>query len=170
MPRNSISGTGWSRIDRTASWRWRARRRRPAARPKVELHAHATEGVHHGVHPDKIAEPRRPPETRALPARAAADAPAPPVLHLRQPARIEDTSTLRHALAAWARGRGLPQELMVDLELAVYEALVNAVEHAYPDGTTGTTTRPCASPPPSPTAAAGGPSPSPTRSAAEDWP
>ncbi|MEU4674858.1 ATP-binding protein [Amycolatopsis sp. NPDC023774] len=60
------------------------------------------------------------------------------MLHLHQPARIEDTSTLRHALAAWARGRGLPQELIVDLELAVYEALVNAAEHAYPDGTTGT--------------------------------
>ncbi|WIX76788.1 ATP-binding protein [Amycolatopsis carbonis] len=61
----------------------------------------------------------------------------PPTLHLRQPARLDEASTLRYALIDWARARGLPDELIADLALAVYEALVNAAEHAYPDGTTG---------------------------------
>ncbi|MEU4674639.1 ATP-binding protein [Amycolatopsis sp. NPDC023774] len=61
-----------------------------------------------------------------------------PALHLRQPARLDDASTLRYALADWARAQDLPPELISDLELAAYEALVNAAEHAYPDGTTGT--------------------------------
>ncbi|QRP42812.1 ATP-binding protein [Amycolatopsis sp. FDAARGOS 1241] len=62
----------------------------------------------------------------------------PPALHLRRPARLDDASLLRYVLTDWARGRGLPDELIGDLELAVYEALVNAAEHAYPEGTTGT--------------------------------
>ncbi|MEW2508310.1 ATP-binding protein [Amycolatopsis sp. NPDC047767] len=61
-----------------------------------------------------------------------------PTLRLQQPARLLDASTLRNALTDWARARGLPDELIDDLGLAVYEALVNAAEHAYPTGVIGT--------------------------------
>lgn len=40
----------------------------------------------------------------------------------------------RHQLATWARSLRLPQELIERLELAVYEALANAAEHAYDGG------------------------------------
>ncbi|WP_239153922.1 ATP-binding protein [Amycolatopsis sp. FDAARGOS 1241] len=70
---------------------------------------------------------------------SASDSDDPPnALHLRRPARLHDASALRYVLIDWARGRGVSDELIGDLQLAVYEALVNAAEHAYPEGTTGT--------------------------------
>ncbi|WP_326836427.1 ATP-binding protein [Amycolatopsis rhabdoformis] len=62
----------------------------------------------------------------------------PPALHLHQAARVRDASTLRFALVGWARNCDLPPDLIADLELAAYEALINASEHAYAAGTTGT--------------------------------
>ncbi|QRP49188.1 ATP-binding protein [Amycolatopsis sp. FDAARGOS 1241] len=61
----------------------------------------------------------------------------PPVLHLRRRARLEDASALRKALVHWARAHRLSAALITDLELAVYEALVNSAEHAYPGDTEG---------------------------------
>lgn len=40
----------------------------------------------------------------------------------------------RHALVAWARDAGCDPDLVQRIELAGYEALANAGEHAYPDG------------------------------------
>jgi serine/threonine-protein kinase RsbW len=39
---------------------------------------------------------------------------------------------VRHHLQHWAAGTGLPALAVADVVLASYEALVNAVEHAYP--------------------------------------
>jgi serine/threonine-protein kinase RsbW len=47
---------------------------------------------------------------------------------------------IRNFLANWARGCGMPAELVEDLTLAAYEAMANVVEHAYPDGAEGTMT------------------------------
>ncbi|WP_439377393.1 ATP-binding protein [Amycolatopsis lexingtonensis] len=55
-------------------------------------------------------------------------------------ATAEQASLLRVTVSSWALVRGLPAELAADLELAVYEALTNVVEHAYPRGTTGAMT------------------------------
>lgn len=41
---------------------------------------------------------------------------------------------LRHRLAAWAAGTGLPEQDVDDLVLATYEALVNVVDHAFGNG------------------------------------
>ncbi|QRP49685.1 ATP-binding protein [Amycolatopsis sp. FDAARGOS 1241] len=58
-------------------------------------------------------------------------------LTLCRPARVDDATALRRALAQWAGARGLPAPLVSDVELAAYEALMNAVEHAYAGGTPG---------------------------------
>lgn len=47
---------------------------------------------------------------------------------------------LRNLIADWARAHGLPVELVDDVRLAVYEAMANVVEHAYPAGAHGTMT------------------------------
>jgi anti-anti-sigma factor len=46
-------------------------------------------------------------------------------------------SGVRREVTAWARAAGVPDETVEDLELALGEALANAVEHAYPEGKTG---------------------------------
>ncbi|MBF6253981.1 ATP-binding protein [Nocardia farcinica] len=43
-------------------------------------------------------------------------------------------------VVVWARERGLPDELVGDIDLVVYEAVANVVVHAYPDGCDGTMT------------------------------
>jgi serine/threonine-protein kinase RsbW len=53
-------------------------------------------------------------------------------LHRRDPASIESVSSLRHALTSWAARAGLSREVVEAVTLAGYEALANAVEHAYP--------------------------------------
>lgn len=55
----------------------------------------------------------------------------------RRPARPRYATQLRHELDRWARARGLPDSLREALTLAGYEALANAVMHAYPPATTG---------------------------------
>lgn len=42
-------------------------------------------------------------------------------------------ATLRKAVGLWADAIGLSREQRADVVLAVYEALANAAEHAYPD-------------------------------------
>lgn len=44
---------------------------------------------------------------------------------------------LRNDLARWAAGTPLAGERQEDVVLAVYEAMANAAEHAYPDGVGG---------------------------------
>jgi anti-sigma regulatory factor (Ser/Thr protein kinase) len=43
-----------------------------------------------------------------------------------------EMAEIRSRLRKWATGVGLPADYVDDLELASYEALANAVEHAYP--------------------------------------
>ncbi|MEU4674685.1 ATP-binding protein [Amycolatopsis sp. NPDC023774] len=90
------------------------------------------------MHHHKIADQRRPTNRRATGSACDAAVVSAPALHLRHPARLQDAPILRHALATWAQACDLPDTLIADLQLAVYEALVNAAEHAYSDGTAGT--------------------------------
>ncbi|GAB2997810.1 ATP-binding protein [Amycolatopsis acidiphila] len=47
------------------------------------------------------------------------------------PALAANASDLRHRLDEWAVTAGLAPELVEVMSLAVYEAMANAVEHAY---------------------------------------
>lgn len=58
-------------------------------------------------------------------------------LHFRVPAVAGRLAGLRHALAEWATRAGLSDEDTEALVLASYEAMANAVEHAYRDQTQG---------------------------------
>ncbi|RFU20222.1 SpoIIE family protein phosphatase [Geodermatophilus marinus] len=58
----------------------------------------------------------------------------PPPLTGRLPADPARLAGVRRRVAAWAAAGGLPEETTDDLQLAVGEALANAVEHAYPSG------------------------------------
>ncbi|UQS24790.1 ATP-binding protein [Amycolatopsis thermalba] len=58
-------------------------------------------------------------------------------LRARRPARAAEVPGLRHAVRRWADVHGVPPQLTADVELAVHEALANAIEHAYPEGATG---------------------------------
>ena len=44
---------------------------------------------------------------------------------------------MRRAVRAWATAAGLAEDAAEDLQLALGEALANAVEHAYRDGASG---------------------------------
>lgn len=54
-------------------------------------------------------------------------------LHFRVPAAVDQLTSLRHALDGWAQRAGLLDKDREALVLASYEAMANAVEHAYPD-------------------------------------
>lgn len=57
---------------------------------------------------------------------------APPGLSFPEvPARPDQLRAIRHAVAGWAEDIGMPAERTADLALATYEAMANAVEHAY---------------------------------------
>jgi anti-anti-sigma factor len=60
----------------------------------------------------------------------------PPPLHERMPADPTRLSRARRAVTAWAAAAGIGEAPTEDLQLALGEALANAVEHAYP-GTPG---------------------------------
>ena len=49
------------------------------------------------------------------------------------PADSEHATQLRHSLQAWLEVHDVPEDLRVDITLAVNEAISNAVEHAYRD-------------------------------------
>jgi serine/threonine-protein kinase RsbW len=56
------------------------------------------------------------------------------VVRLAIPARAEYIALCRLALAGLSRTRGLDEELVADLKLALTEACTNSIRHAYPDG------------------------------------
>lgn len=55
-------------------------------------------------------------------------------LDLLTKATAQNARWLRVLFREWLRRAGAPATLVEDLVLAVYEALANAVEHAYPPG------------------------------------
>lgn len=55
------------------------------------------------------------------------------VLRLCRPARPAELRGIRRAVESWARRAGLAADLVVDLQLALGEAVANGVEHAYAD-------------------------------------
>jgi anti-anti-sigma factor len=55
----------------------------------------------------------------------------PPPLHERLPADPARLRGVRRTVTAWALAAGLPEDGIDDLQLALGEALANAVEHAY---------------------------------------
>ena len=58
----------------------------------------------------------------------------PPPLHERLPADPARLRGVRRTVTAWALAAGLPEDGVDDLQLALGEALANAVEHAYAGG------------------------------------
>jgi serine/threonine-protein kinase RsbW len=58
-------------------------------------------------------------------------------LHHHGPASPEVATRLRRQLVEWARHEGIPAATTDDIGLACYEAMANAVTHAYPYGTIG---------------------------------
>ncbi|MCO1654608.1 SpoIIE family protein phosphatase [Pseudonocardia humida] len=62
----------------------------------------------------------------------------PPALRARHEARADELTGIRRDVDRWAGASGLHPDHVEDLQLALGEALANAVEHAYPDGAAGT--------------------------------
>lgn len=60
-----------------------------------------------------------------------------PLAELRFPARADQLQALRAAVRAAARQCGCPPQLTDQLTLAVNEAAMNIIQHAYRDSTTG---------------------------------
>jgi PAS domain S-box-containing protein len=56
----------------------------------------------------------------------------PPPMLRTMPARAQEARALRPEIVSWAAAGALPDEIVVDLQLAVGEAVTNAVDHAYP--------------------------------------
>jgi serine/threonine-protein kinase RsbW len=59
-------------------------------------------------------------------------------LRYRGQASTEGLSSLRRDLVGWSTRAGMTRESVEAVGLAAYEALANAVEHAYPEGAGGT--------------------------------
>ncbi|EWM18786.1 ATP-binding protein [Kutzneria sp. 744] len=58
-------------------------------------------------------------------------------LHLRAvPAVAEQAGAVRAAVLRWARAVCRSREIVDDIGLAVYEAMANVIDHAYPAGAT----------------------------------
>ncbi len=55
--------------------------------------------------------------------------------HRADPAELRH---IRRSVATWAEENGLTEDVLVDLQLAVGEAVANGVEHAYGNGDPGT--------------------------------
>ena len=53
-------------------------------------------------------------------------------LRLRCPAVLAELLTGRRRVQRWAQANGLPEDVVVDLQLALGEAVSNGIEHAYP--------------------------------------
>jgi anti-sigma regulatory factor (Ser/Thr protein kinase) len=56
------------------------------------------------------------------------------------PAEPSAPRAARHGVRVWLSGAVWPDDAIADVEYAVSEAVSNAVEHAYPPGTTGRVT------------------------------
>ncbi|WP_300015695.1 ATP-binding protein [Pseudonocardia sp.] len=52
-------------------------------------------------------------------------------LRLCHPAEPGELRAIRHRVDWWARDAGLPDGMVIDLQLALGEAVANGVEHAY---------------------------------------
>jgi anti-sigma regulatory factor (Ser/Thr protein kinase) len=59
-------------------------------------------------------------------------------LQLSRPAHPAQLGYIRARVQRWARQHRLPEEVLIDLQLALGEAVANGVEHAYADMATGT--------------------------------
>jgi anti-sigma regulatory factor (Ser/Thr protein kinase) len=53
-------------------------------------------------------------------------------LRMSCPARATELRAMRQVVDRWARGSGLSDDAVVDLQLALGEAVANGIEHAYP--------------------------------------
>jgi serine/threonine-protein kinase RsbW len=63
--------------------------------------------------------------------------PAGPGLHLHAvPATAEQAGAVRAAVQRWARAVCRSREVVDDIGFAVYEAIANVIDHAYPTGAT----------------------------------
>jgi anti-sigma regulatory factor (Ser/Thr protein kinase) len=61
----------------------------------------------------------------------------PPPLEGRLHADPVRLAPVRRSVVAWADAAALPEDVVEDLQLALGEALANAIEHAYRDQTAG---------------------------------
>jgi anti-sigma regulatory factor (Ser/Thr protein kinase) len=52
-------------------------------------------------------------------------------LRLRCPAALAELRVVRRRVQRWASGHGLPDDVVIDLQIAVGEAVSNGIEHAY---------------------------------------
>lgn len=59
-------------------------------------------------------------------------------MHLTRPAHAVELRSIRRAVEEWARRSGLSSDVLVDLQLALGEAVANGVEHAYDADDPGT--------------------------------
>ena len=59
-------------------------------------------------------------------------------MRLTRPARPVELRTIPRDVDAWAERTGLAADVLVDLQLALGEAVANGVEHAYATGDPGT--------------------------------
>ncbi|MGY1662552.1 SpoIIE family protein phosphatase [Geodermatophilus sp. SYSU D00705] len=75
---------------------------------------------------DVLADTDQPDDVAVIAARVL-----PPPLAARLPADPARLAGVRRAVAAWTATAGVPEEIAEDLQLALGEALANAVEHAY---------------------------------------
>ncbi|WP_051683788.1 SpoIIE family protein phosphatase [Blastococcus sp. URHD0036] len=93
----------------------------------AERHAAAEPGrlVRHLL-ADVLADNDRPDDVAVIAARVV-----PPPLAERLPADPARLSRIRRTVSAWTLAAGLPADSVDDLQLALGEALANAVEHAY---------------------------------------
>ncbi|RRQ25291.1 ATP-binding protein [Rhodococcus sp. Eu-32] len=65
----------------------------------------------------------------------ATGSPSPPIelMIADVPATPDNAAAVRHTLSSWLTAAGIDPDRRPDVELAVYEALANTVEHAYHD-------------------------------------
>ena len=57
--------------------------------------------------------------------------PAAQRLRMRCPAALAELRVVRRRVQRWAGGHGLPEDVVIDLQIAVGEAVSNGIEHAY---------------------------------------
>jgi serine phosphatase RsbU (regulator of sigma subunit)/anti-sigma regulatory factor (Ser/Thr protein kinase) len=76
--------------------------------------------------PELLADTEQPDDVALIAARLM-----PPPLEGRLPADPARLASVRRAVLAWGGAAALPEDVVEDLQLAVGEALANAIEHAY---------------------------------------
>jgi anti-sigma regulatory factor (Ser/Thr protein kinase) len=76
--------------------------------------------------PELLADTDQPDDVALIAARLM-----PPPLESRLPAQPARLAHVRRAVVAWGDAAALPEDVVEDLQLALGEALANAIEHAY---------------------------------------